>query len=121
MENTKTTPQAPEIKDLTLEEATKFFAEFYDGAHHIPGFKPKQYGPGFSVKHDRGDLGTYDFNELTRLVLMAHRDCIRVSVAPAGPRALTIAIWKRQRSGGQSYSHPTIAEAIERFDMNIWT
>jgi hypothetical protein len=107
--------EAIEQKHLTRDEAEKFFAEFYFGSHHIPGMKVHEFGYGFMVKHDRGDLATYDFNHLTRLVLMAHRDCYRVSIENHGSRAMKIAICKRQREGGMCDRHPTIEQAIEQF------
>lgn len=103
-------------KHLTLQSATAFFSEFYRGEHHIPGYKVHPFGYGFRVKHDVGGLSTFDFNELTRLVLMAHRDCIRVSVSPLSFRFLSIEIWQRQGTEGSiSERHPTIEQAIELF------
>jgi hypothetical protein len=102
-------------ENLTLQEATDFFAEFYLGAHHIPG-KIKEFGYGFVVLHDRGDLATFDYNQLTRLVLLAHSKCYRASVFPCTPRILKIGIWKRKREGGMSSRHPTIEQAIEDFN-----
>lgn len=101
---------------LTPEEAKAFFSEFYFGDHHIPG-KIKEFGYGFMVNHDRGDLSTYDYDQLTRLVLMAHDKCYRVSVMPSSPRHVKIAIWKRQsREGGMSVRHPDIHHAIDQFN-----
>lgn len=107
--------QAIENKHLTKEEATAFFAELYGGEHHIPGYKVLDFGYGWMVKHDRGDLATYDYNDLTRLVLMAHDKCIRVSINPISKTAVGIAIWKRQREGSMSERHPTLEHAIEKF------
>lgn len=101
---------------LTQEQATKFFADFYGGEHHIPGFKPKQDGYGWSVKHDRGDLATYDFTGLTRLVLMGHEQCIRVSIEGVKNGVMKISIWQRQREGAMHERHPTIEDAISKFN-----
>lgn len=107
----------PERQHLTIEEATEFFAELYYGEHHIPGYKVHEWGDGFCVKHDRGGLSTFDYNELTRLVLMAHDKCYRVDISPLAPRYLRIAIWKRfGREGGFSSRHPTIEQAIESYN-----
>lgn len=104
---------------LTKEEATDFFSEFYGGEHHIPGYKVDQFGFGFCVIHDRGDLATFDFTQLTKLVFMAHDKCIRVSLEGTGKGKMRIAIWKRQgRDGGISERHPTIEQAIESFYNN---
>lgn len=100
---------------LTKEEATNFFAQFYGGEHHIPKYKIFEFGDGWMVKHDRGDLATYDYNDLTRLVLMAHDKCIRVSIMPLNMNTVKIAIWKREREGGMSRRHATIEQAIETY------
>lgn len=103
------------IPEFTLEDATKFLAEFYRGEHHIPS-KIKRCGTnGWEVKH-YGSVATTDFNEITRLVLMAHRDCIRVSIAPYNFREMRLMIHKRARGGCIYTCHPTIEEAIEKFN-----
>lgn len=104
-----------ESKHLTKEEATAFFSELYYGEHHIPKHQVFEFGYGWMVKHDRGDLATFDYNDLTRLVLMAHDKCIRVSVSPLNKSVLQIAIWKRQREGPMAERHPTLEQAIEKF------
>lgn len=103
-------------KILSLEQATAFFSEFYRGAHHIPG-KIKPFGFGFAVNHDRGDMATHDYNDLTRIVLMAHRDCIRVGITAVRNNVLQIAIWQRQgRDGAMHERHPDIQTAINIFE-----
>lgn len=107
--------QTTESKRLTKEEATAFFAELYGGEHHIPKHKVFEYGNGWMVKHDRGDLATFDYNDMTRLVFMAHDKCYRASVSPSSKSVLEIAIWKRQREGSMCERHPTLEQAIEKF------
>lgn len=103
------------MKELTEQEAIDFFSEYYGGEHHIPGFKPKQFGLGWCVNDNRGDIATFDFNGLTRLVLMAHDKCIRVGLQPIRNGLMTISIHKREREGSMSERHPTIEQAIEKF------
>jgi hypothetical protein len=101
-------------EELTQEEATAFFAELYMGEHHIPA-EIKKWGPAWCI-NDHGDLSTYDFNMLTRLVFLAHDKCYRASVMNSGPRMVKIAIWKRkQREGNICERHPTIEEALEKW------
>lgn len=104
---------------LTQQEAIDFFSEYYGGEHHIPGFKPKPFGIGWSVNDNRGDLASFDFNQLTRLVFMAHDKCIRVSVEAVRNGLIRIAIWKREREGGMSERHPTLEQAIERYRLTV--
>jgi hypothetical protein len=103
------------MEHLTKDEATNFFSELFYGEHHIPS-EVKQYGQGFAITTNRGNFATTDFNNLTRLVLMAHEKCIRAEITGSNKfGSITIAIWKRQREGGISQSHPTIEQAIEKY------
>lgn len=109
-----------EEKKMTIEEATEFFSWFYGGEHHFPS-KIKQFGSsGWVITHDRGDIATYDYNGLTRLVLMAHEKCYRVSIMPWNFKSMKICIWKRRRDGDFSRRHPDIDKAIESFKKEIY-
>jgi len=105
------------MEPLTKEEAIDFFSKYYFGQHHIPGYEPKQYGGyGWCVNDDRGGLATYDFNRLTRLVVMAHDMSIRVEIVPVRNNIMKICIWKRKRGtikdGLMSQTHPTLEDHI---------
>ena len=102
---------------LSKEEAVTFFSAFYRGEHHFPS-ELKPYGEGWSMSHF-GSLATFDFDELTRLVFLAHDRCIRVEISQGGPNRLRIAIWKREREGPQYARHPTIQEAAEAFQTGV--
>lgn len=103
---------------LTKEEAIEFFSKLYYGKHHIPGNEPKQSGYGWSVHHDRGGMSTFDYSDLTRLVLMAHKNCIRADVSAIRNGIIKITIWKRYRDAKDiSMRHPTIEQAIETLDF----
>lgn len=94
-----------------FKEAELFFSELYFGKHHIPS-KITPFGEGWCVNH-WGDLSTFDFDTLTRLVLLAHDYCIRASIEQSGPRMVKIIIWKREgREGSISSRHPTIEEVF---------
>lgn len=61
-------------------------------------------------------LGTFDTNRLTRLVIGAHDECIRIEVSPKAFRYLEIAMWPRNgRSGAMHERHPTIEQAVADF------
>ncbi len=96
---------------MTYEEAEEFFGELYIGKHHIPA-KIKRFGNGWCINH-YGSLSTFDFDNLTRLVFLAHDKCIRVELVQGGPRSVKIAIWKRDGRTGSMYErHPTIETAL---------
>jgi len=108
------------VRPLTYEQAVDFFSALYGGKHHIPGARygdaknVKVWGTGWSVSH-YGDLSTYDFDMLTRLVLLAHDRCVRACIRQGGPGGVKVCISARDREGGFSERHPTIEEALARF------
>lgn len=97
--------------EMTREEAMAFFAELYYGEHHVPN-NLKKFGPGWRISH-LGELATFDYDELTRLVFLAHDRCVRVGISRSGPNHVQIAIWKRTgREGRFDERHPTIEQAL---------
>ncbi len=60
-----------------------------------------------------GSLSTFDFNDLTRLVFLAHDYCIRVEISPRANRYFTIRLHPRTRDGDSfSNRHPSIEDAL---------
>lgn len=95
---------------LDKDEALKFYTDFFFGEHHFPG-EIKPWGEGWSMPA-QNNLATFDFNHLTRLVVMAHDRCIRVEVVPKGMNRMVIVLHKRQREGSMYERHPTIEDQI---------
>lgn len=69
---------------------------------------------GVSVTWGRS-MSTFDFSELTLLVLLCHEARIRCCIGPAGPRLLRLSFWPRVAKGGMSSRHPNIDEAVASF------
>lgn len=68
------------------------------------------------VVYAHGSMATYDFDSLTRFVIMAHDECIRFGIETAGPRYLRLTFFNRGGREGLMYScHPTLEQAIEDF------
>ena len=65
----------------------------------------------------RRSLASYDFNDLTRLVFMAHHFCVRVEVHAIANNLLGIMFHPRVRSGAVFERHPTLREAVEKFEQ----
>jgi hypothetical protein len=81
------------------------------GAHNVPFVKP--CGNGIKVSVSAG-LSTFDSDNLTRLVLLAHDRCVRIELAQGGPYRIGIKLHRRYtRKGGFFDRHPTIEQAIE--------
>lgn len=106
---------------MTKEQAVDFFATLYRGEHHIPGRRcggkenvRDDKGGVWSVSH-HGEMATFDDDELTRLVLLAHERGIRAWVRPGGPWAVRVFINARDpASDSMSRTHPTIEEAVDK-------
>jgi len=96
-------------------ECAQFLADFYGGWHHVHG-KVKDASPTgihINTRHI-SQFATYDFDGLTRLVVMAHDRAIRVQVGPSGPGMLELMFHKRTREGDSFRRHPTLEDAISR-------
>lgn len=72
------------------------------------------WGDGVRFKIRRS-MATYDFDHLTRLVILAHDMCIRVELTALAPNVMGIAMWRRNKRDGSMYErHPTMEQAIEK-------
>lgn len=100
---------------MTLDqwECALMFADVVGGFHHVRGkFKP--HGSGIKINCYSSGWATFDFDRLTRIVMLAHDRMIRVEVVPSGPRMIGFNLWKRhEREGSMSERHPTLEQAIE--------
>lgn len=114
-------PSAPTsaiAQELEIERrAHAVLAIAYRGIHHVDGWSRRRVqaigvGALCEVTVYAGDLATFDFDVLTRLVVAAHDQCTRLSLRQAGPRHLKLMFHLRQREGRIYERHPTIEEAI---------
>lgn len=101
------------MSDLQTDKkvAEEFFDKLFYGLHHLPS-PIKEFGYGWSVASNNR-LASTDYNDLTRMVLLAHDMCVRVEIIPKGMNRYLIAVWKRSRDGGLMQCHPTIEKAID--------
>ena len=95
--------------ELTITEAEHFFDKAFGGLHHLPS-KIQRFGLGWNVDYI-GDVATFDSGFMTKLVILGHDMCLRVSILD-GPNGLRIAVHKRKRAGGFSEPHPFLQDAI---------
>ena len=90
----------------------EMLAEACLGFHHIYN-KVKPWGSGIETSI-YGSWATFDFGELTRLVVLAHDRMIRVEIGSSGPGMFRVILHKRHsRDGSMSQRHPTIEDAIK--------
>ena len=60
-----------------------------------------------------GDLSTWDWNQLTNLVLYAHAYRVRVELSGAAPRYLRVRLHARESTGSTTEGHPGLVELVE--------
>jgi hypothetical protein len=60
-----------------------------------------------------GPLSTFDFDNLTRLVFLAHDHALRVELSGAAPGAIRLRFHQRRREGDIFERHPTIGRALK--------
>lgn len=65
------------------------------------------------------DWSTFDFSTLTRLVFLAHHLAIRVDLTPVKYNYMRIMFHQRQRTGNIFQRHPTLQEAVDRFNDEV--
>lgn len=87
----------------------------FRGIHHVDGWaRRKSWGDGVALSTFQ-DLSTFDADILTRLVVAAHDECVRVSVAPSGPGMVKIILHPRTHGPGAFYErHDTMEQAMEK-------
>lgn len=102
--------------DMTEAQRACFdlLCEVFHGEHHAPE-RIYAFGRGIKCNAESHRLSTFDFDYLTRLVVLAHDACVRVEIVSSGPGRIGLVLHKRAGRTGSSYDrHPTIEEAIER-------
>jgi len=93
-------------------ECANMVADLQYGFHHITG-KIKPCGSGIKVSLHNLRAATFDFDGLTRLVVMAHDRCIRAEITPSSPCRLGLLLHKRKgRDGAMHNRHPDLETAI---------
>lgn len=97
--------------------AEQLLSYVFDGMHHVDSLKKVPSPHPRWTCLQAGELSTYDFDTLTRLVIGAHYFCLRVSVSNGGPRVLKITLHERKGREGSIYErHPTLGDAIKQWE-----
>ncbi len=93
-------------------ECFTMLCDLLGGYHHInENIKP--YGTGLQINTRSRGWATFDANNLTRAVVMAHERTIRFEIEPSSPGMLKLCFDKRQRTGRMDERHPTLEQAVE--------
>lgn len=94
-------------------ECAEMLADLFYGWHHIQG-EIKQSGRGIKLNTTASNwAATYDYDGLTRAVVMGHDRMIRFEFQPSGPRMMQLHLSKRHlRDGRMHERHPTLEDAV---------
>lgn len=94
-------------------ECMKLLGDLFYGFHHMRVERVKEWGTGIAYSDSTRGLSTFDYSNLTRIVLMAHKRCIRVEIAPSGPGLIKLILHKRKGTKGKMHErHPDLNELI---------
>ena len=99
-------------------ECYKMLCDIFGGSHHVFDVV-KPAANGIEINKSYCEFSTFDFNTLTTAVLMAHDRCIRFQVSASGPGRLRLMFHRRHtREGTITERHPTIEQAVERYQKD---
>ena len=88
------------------------------GLHHFPegqkALRKTDWSGEYVTFLVYGSIATFDHDQITRLVFLAHDHAIRVEIQPA-MRYLRILLHPRAREGNMSLRHPTLEAAVEAY------
>ena len=108
-----------------MREVLDILDHVYCGLHHTDyqeQFKKKDFCGTRSVEYvTPSDLSTYDYNELTKLVILAHDKGIRISVRAENHKLIIQfhnRMGKRTNKFSMSQRHPSLKTAIENIRSN---
>jgi hypothetical protein len=107
-------PRPAEKSELEPFEvrAEKMLDRVFRGIYHVSSLKKEKRHWTCITNH----ISTFDFDEMTRLVLGAHEYCLRVDIGNGGPHRLKVFISPREREGLVYDRHPTIEQAIQKWN-----
>lgn len=102
------------------EDAARLLNDLYLGIYHIDReCRRVDWSNKYYIEITvRNCWSTYDFDNLTRLVFLAHDYALRVELIPRGFGYTRILFHRRQREGNLYQRHPTIEDALANWRKN---
>lgn len=94
----------------------------FGGDHHWG--KIEAWGNGFKMNWYTSGLGTWDFNHMTRMVLIAHKIGVRVEVIPLTFRIFGVVVHKRPQVENAeelriAQHHPTLEQHMAKLAESL--
>lgn len=95
----------------------------FDGNHHIPSPRYLRLvdRPAASFLIYPRTIASFDFSEMTRLVVAAHEAAVRVEIGVGGFRELELFLYARERQGGMAERHPDLDTAVSQIRSGSWS
>ena len=97
--------------------------ELYRGIYHMdqPSLQKSDWANDHHIIVSIGwhSFATFDVDDLTRLVFLAHHMALRVSIEAATHHVMRLMFHQRGREGSLSYRHPTLDEAVAAFKKDV--
>lgn len=95
-----------------LSRAERCLEYVFKGLHHVSEHRIKRESATQITYTHYGDLSTWDSDELTRLVVVAHSLAVRVEVSACSTRYICLRLSERTREGDTCKGHPTLADHL---------
>lgn len=102
-----------EVSPLGLKVAD-ILGFVFKGLYHLGNLPKIEWADPYSIVVPlRRSLSTYDFSDLSQLVIVCHDECVRLEISAHTFQHLKLMFHQRQREGGINERHPTIEKQIE--------
>lgn len=94
----------------------------FGGNHHTPTPHELSASPtdAFVCIRLHGTIGSFDFSEMTRIVVAAHEAAVRAEVTVGGFRQLELMLHARVRTGGMATRHPDLETGVAAVRAFRW-
>ena len=104
-----------EVQHLPLGAKVEWFVNrVFGGVHHC--YKVEDKGIYFLViPNNNHSFATFDGDKLTKIVMMAHRLCLRAEVTNHGMRGLKILLHNRKREDVLCRRHPDVEDMVAKY------
>jgi hypothetical protein len=117
-------PANPNAEMSPLGEAVAtLLGQLFYGIYHLDHkalYKVDWRNPGF-IEFSLGwkQLATTDYDELSRLVFLAHHLALRVSIDASTRKYMKLTFHQRFRGDDRSHDHPTLDQAVQNFKAEM--
>lgn len=106
-----------DVKEIE-DKVERVLCQTFGGLHHVHTWGRREVNAtvhGIKMSLHTGTLQTFDADALTRLVVAAHDECVRVEITGGTPGYITC--WFHVRDGREGrywQKHPTMEQALAK-------